>query len=350
MENGRKGIFVTNQTILTFIRRITIAIMMLSQIAMFWIYSAGIVKIFGRDIALMEAIDMWLSVFNTSVLRGLLLVAIGTIYIVIFIIMIRNIIMSLTCCGKAFSGKRDEKTAAEWMKLFDRMSSSMYCIAWFMVISRLISEYRLNDNAVVMFIICAVMYLFSRFAITVWEDGDILKALYKLFTNVLHMSALVLFVISICKTEMQTFIPGLEFFANYIENVDNTTNKKLLVFLFDYLISPAFYIFMQIVALKFAKDTIFHVDYECYRRKETIIKAVVAASILPVIALTVNTFVMGEFVWEDIKIIREYIPAILCSLALLLTYNFCYREPTQNPEQDMIEKDTEENTETVIVE
>ena len=319
-----KGVYIKNTKILEFIRRFTVIVIMLAQIVLFGLYADGIVRIFGRDVALMEAIDLWLSIFSTSVLRGLLYAVVGVIYIVIFIIMIKNIIQSLTHFSKAFSGKRDDKTAAEWMHIFDRMSSGMYCVAWFMIIARLINVYKINDNAVTIFFMGAGFYLFSRFAITIWEDGDVLKALYKLLTNFLHMSAMILFIISICKTDMQFFVPGIEFLVNYIENADSSTNKSLLKYLFMYVIRPAFYIFMQVIALMIAKNSIFYVDYENYKCKGLIKKAIIASAVLPVIAVVVTVFMTGEFVIDDLKILREYIPAILCSVAVLLTYNFCY--------------------------
>lgn len=316
----------------------------LAQLILLVQYGIGLTEVFGNTVSLFGAIDLITEIFSTSVLRGLTNAAIGIIYVVLFIFLIKNVVTSVSYFKTSSKGPREQETMTAFIYLLDSFGRSFYCVLLFIVLSRLADDVELTANAVLALIIGCAVSLFGRLALKVWQDGKILQYSYELLCNLLFYFSCILFTVFVCRVSIENIYVDIQYMLSVLSNAPSYSSQIIVETLFNGIIEPTFYIILQIFSLKLVKNTVIMVEYTDNENKERAKRIMIGSIVFISVAFVLNIFAAGRFI--GFSIMSKYISIVMCGIAIFLTFSFPKLNLWSEPDEKEV---TEDNSDVINI-
>lgn len=291
------------------------------QIGLFLQVMNGIVDFRGEKFSMRLAIDLFMNMFefeNSSFFKGLL----GIFYVVVLVLMFRNLIRSIRYLIPAF-GTDLQKSANAIAYLHDFAGRIYFLGALFYVIISYFGRVYYNQMTTVFFLSGMAIMLLAKFAICVWENNDMWKAIFMLIYNVIFAIAILAFLVLLDGIKLSDVLPGFRLWFQgegdayrilYEDDFSALVFKEVL---------PVFYILFHIFALRVFNQFVLCTNYYCVEMKTSVtVLFNVSVVFIVLIAVTygyeADTIRLSAF----FQGIENYLSLLLIPLVLVLSFYF----------------------------
>lgn len=326
-----KELSVSDDKHFQWIQRCLVGVFMGGQIWFVLHYLFGMTAFCGNKVTVLRSLSLLPSIFQSAFLsRGLVGTWLGVLYIVFAVILVRNLVQSLSLLKRALKGSHDQETTDILVELLDRFGSTFYRVIGFVVLSFLADPDPLSALTILSLVIGVLLYLMSRFLIWLWENEKMHIVIYRFVCHTLYCFAIAMFTVFICRANLQTFFEGAQYALNLLKNP--TVDSNVLVdALFSYIVQPVMYIILQVMALKLIGWTLMLSEYNDDRHKKVSRIMLVGAAILMGVGILVSilktsysVYSIEEFLFSDKNIVMEtirgYFSMMLCAVGLYVAF------------------------------
>ena len=315
-----KTLMIKNKYVLGTLKQLLIWISFVASIGFassFAFY--GVASFFGEEINFVTAIDLIFSIIyinDASTYISIAGAGLGIYFFIALIAMVKNIINSATHIDRAMKTEMGETTATpiSIVILMDNFGHVFHWIISFTVIARLLSRFSANSTLISILILGTLIYLFLRVAIYILKYRDLTKAIYQgLVCNLIYAACLAVLMFSVCNIQIEEFFRGFGMMGTMFE----TGSREMIIrFIFELFVKIFCLFVIQMKALGIISDLLSFEDHLSVEKNK--VKFVMGWSIALIAISMFVSFYGSNSIWGGMK---GYLSCLICSIALLLTYN-----------------------------
>ena len=322
-----KEMHIKNEKMLSALQKTASVLLFVAQIAFVLLFVSGVVAVKGVTVDLWGAIDLVLGTienfkaFNGNTLyTGAFSIALGILYAVFLVLMIKRFFSSIKPLKKIFSnpevgGKQGENA---FLYLSECFGTTFFNILLFILLTRICFHFTLNNMAYITFLVGGGVYVVSRFCFYLSRNRNLVKSVLGFVTDLLLLVS-VLLLLFLCST--RTIAEFFQPFAFLFQSFSAKTNG-LLLSLFSHLVYPIFEVILYVFGLKLINNLFSYSDNRstAHYYSEKIFKT---ALILLAVAFVVIGYEQGlsDFV-GTLKALKPYVSIALLSTVCRLNFTF----------------------------
>ena len=295
------------------VAKISSVLFLVMHIVCFYLFIDGVAVFYGKTMDLGYSIEIIFDITRMSnfLYRGIFGAALGGLYVLLFCIILKNIILVSKCCKNVFfkNIKNLETLETLSFKVGDRFMSSCLCMGTFMLLCSWVNDYMLPKNAKIVILCAAVGFVLFRLF-----DGLISRytpetLLIQLGYSILFIAIAGLLLIYSKGTAIAEAFDGIKMLTTLSDN------KKV----FNLLLVAAKPIFFAIITI----STLFLIgsatSYEAIQNSSAIAtarKVLVTASAFAIFVVFVYMANDGEVELDKIyNLIKPYLSLLLIAIS-----------------------------------
>lgn len=312
------------------ILRTVSCILFIAQIAITLIFLSGVVDYFGTSVTALGAVELIINIVNIAtgvIFEYLLKFMLGIVYIVVTIIMVKNIIVSISYFSHAAFSK-GEKTAqlkeSSFFSLFNHVGNTFKCCFIFIFLSIMTSvDFTVNDGGLVVFAIGLICYVSFCFAIYYLKNPTLECFLYKIMTTTIMIAIFSFLTVKLQVASFEQLVYGLKIvFGGYLGSVSTEAVFSAITL----IAVPILYMILQFSMFSYISDIWdgnFYLlsNYGSYRAGKIMGMAIAITSVNFIINMLMNNMETID-VAQVYKIIENELPMLIASIALFVCYRF----------------------------
>ncbi len=316
---GKKPLLIASNCIMFFL-----------QVALLAFFARGLVEYFGVNISVVGAVDLIFDIANMAqgaILQYLLRFALGIIYFITAIIVVKNFITSISyfIYGVLSKDKNVEATQElSFCSLFLSLGTTIKCCFLFISLSLMTSvDFKITPIGKTVLIVGLVIYILVHILLSYFKNFDIKTIVYKSLSVITMATAFVLLTLCSNLPTFEQLILGVRIvFGGYLGEISAT----VICMAISLTIPPILYIFIQSFLILFLFES-WSLDYYIKilfaRAKATVIMSLAITIVFVDIVITMffNNFEVIDLS-EIYNIIIDKVPLLLTSIVLFTTFNF----------------------------
>ncbi len=312
------------------IMRTTACVLFIAQIAMALIFLSGLVDYFGVTVTALGAVELLISVANIAngaIFEYLLKCMVAIVYIVAAIIIVKNVIVSISYFSHAAftkSGKAAQLKENSFFTLINYVGSTFKCCFVFIFLSLMASvDFTISTGGLAVFVIGLVCYIGSHCVIYYLKNLKLECFLYKIMATVIMLVAYVFLVSKLQVASFEQLVYGLKVvFGGYLGKISTHAIFSAIML----IAIPILYMILQFFIFSYISD-IWNDDfylssnYGNYRSGKIMGMAIAITSVNFLVSMIMNNMeTLG--VTQMYKIIENELPMLIASITLFVCYRF----------------------------
>ncbi len=304
---------------------------LVAQIAIFVMFFFGAITFNNQKITFIEAINLIAYVFSINVsiwLKCIISLVFGISYIILFIIIFKNVISTLNHAFKVFFVSKS-KAAINFSvdRISERCYSSFGIIIIFQMVAGLVGTNTIGNLMYLvlgmMIVVRAVECIIKEFLKE--ERAPIFDIIMNLIGNIMVSVIVCLLIFVLSQPYLNDFITGVKVLIN--GNINNNGGTAMLIYnLYISLVMPFLLILLSIFCMVLFENYIFTNKFYFADLKTSLIKTLSYAAIICFIYIIISVYFAGSFsmgILLSATMKNEYLPVIFL-IAIWLVYAICY--------------------------
>ncbi len=331
------------------------------QIAFTTLFLSGLVDYFGTSVSIVGAVELILSIVNIAtgaIFEYLFKLALGIVYIVGTVMVIKNFISSITYFASGTFNKANDKRDASYRSLYISLGNTFKWCFVFIGLSLMTSvDFTINESGKVVLIAGTAIYLIVSVISTYFKKLKIETLVYKGLCTVIMLVAYIVLIAGLREASFEQLIQGFRvLFGGYLgeATTDVIFSASLLIAV------PILYIILQIFVMDYISDVWYLGEYSKSAVAKEKSGKIMGVSIAVASVSIVIGFILGDLegvnAEQFITIIFDKAPMLISSIVLFVSYRFSDGEKAKaevKAEEKPVEKPVEEieaKKEEVVIE
>ncbi len=307
---------------------ITSCVIFTVQIAMAFLFLSGIVSYYGEPVTALGAIDLILNVFNIAVgniFETLLKLMLGIVYIVATVIIIKNVIASISYfIYAAFDkGKKSAQFRENaFLSLLGYVGSTLRMCFMFIMLSIMTSvDFTISDMGLAVLILGLIVYLGSCGVMAYLKQFKLECLLYRMGATLIMVLSYVLLVSKLQVASFEQLIYGFNvLFGGYLGAISAEAVFSTLTL----IAMPILYIVLQCSIISYITDVWGNdfyrsVDAGTFASGKFMGMAIAIATVNLVVSMILNNM-EAVGVSQVYAIIENELPLLIASISLFVCY------------------------------
>lgn len=329
------------KNLIVFISNCTFFTIQLILTAMFF---TGTISYFGESITVIGAVNLLLDVFNIAVgaiFEYLLKLALGIVYIVATVIVIKNLVSSISYFIQATvdkSEKAEQIKENAFFSLYSSVGSTLKACLMFMVLCLMASvDYKISDAGTTVIIFGVIAYLAFNGVLLYLKNYTLETILYK-SGSIIVMLVAYFFIFSQAKYSAfeNMFLSIRTIFNGYLGEV----SANAIFTAMSLIATPILYLILQFGLLGYVGD-IWYADYYLHSNEGNYASGKIMGLTIAIVSVNLVTNIIINNISEIsvqliIDMIGDQMPILIATIALFVAYKFNDYEEVRGCEEEPV--------------